>query len=71
MMHFNDIIPHEIQDTVMWMWIFNSFVSSLPEPNGGGMAYKFFYKFVNTLAANMDKLKTAKKAEVKIEVKEN
>lgn len=44
-------------------WVFSAFVSTMPDPdaNGhGGWKYIWAYRFLHTLAANMDKAKLAK-----------
>ena len=35
-------------------WLFNALASSLPAPNGNKF-YQFFYRFVHTLAGNVDR----------------
>lgn len=35
-------------------WLFNALASSLPAPNGGKF-YQFVFRFVHTLAGNMDR----------------
>jgi hypothetical protein len=39
---------------VVGYWIFNAAASSLPEPNGNKL-YQFAYRFIHTLAGNVDK----------------
>lgn len=42
-------------------WVFNSLVTALPEP-GQGKLYQFVYRFLHTLAGNLDR--AAKKFDV-------
>jgi hypothetical protein len=47
---------------IIAQWIFSAFVSSMPEPNGSGRNYLWAYRFLHTLAANMDKLRATRGA---------
>ncbi len=39
---------------VLAYWLFNALVSSMPNPNGGKL-YQFVYRFMHTLAGNVDR----------------
>lgn len=45
---------HQVVSTLICYWFFSSVVSSLPTPmDNSGMFYKFFFKFMQTLSANL------------------
>jgi len=48
-----------LSNAVLWKaivayWLFNAAVTALPQPNGG-KAYQFIYRFMHTLAGNLDR----------------
>lgn len=40
-------------------WVFNAYVSSLPEPDDPKSKYAFKYRFLNRLSGNFDKIAKA------------
>jgi hypothetical protein len=45
---------HQTTAALVGFWIFSAFVGSLPAPAiNSGMFYQFFFKFMNTLGANV------------------
>jgi len=48
-----------LSNSVLWKavvayWLFNAAVTALPQPNGGKV-YQFVYRFLHTLAGNLDR----------------
>jgi hypothetical protein len=57
------IVQHQTTVTLVGYYIFSAFVGALPMPdNTSGKLYKFFFAFINTIAANISRVSAAGQA---------
>jgi hypothetical protein len=52
---------HQTSSVLVAFWIFSAFVGSLPAPTiNSGQFYQFFFKFINTIGANVSRAYSSK-----------